>query len=62
MIALFAAIIAVSYLVDESSADNPLNDDQGSCGTNITYAYNSSTATLTMTGYGPMYDYSTSSK
>ena len=32
-------------------------DDSGSCGTNVTYTYVSSTHTLTIQGTGEMYDY-----
>ena len=32
-------------------------DDSGSCGTNVTYAYNSTTKTLTIQGSGAMEDY-----
>ena len=62
---LFAVLVMVSvsaYAVISECSDGSeaASDDSGSCGDNVTYVFDSSTGTLTISGSGDMYSYSSS--
>ena len=56
-----AALVCVSAFVffdDSADADTEAKDDSGFCGENLTYEFEASTGTLTISGSGAMKDYS----
>lgn len=54
---LFSVLLAIVASTMFASADN----SKGKCGNNLKWAYDQRKATLTITGYGEMYDYASGS-
>ncbi|MGN1044747.1 MAG: leucine-rich repeat domain-containing protein, partial [Candidatus Methanomethylophilaceae archaeon] len=55
---VLVAVLTIAFVFAVCSGESEAaSDDSGSCGENVTYAYESSTGTLTISGTGKIADY-----
>ena len=54
----FWIILALAALILALGVSAALADESGSCGDNVTYSFNSATGMLTISGTGPMTEFS----